>query len=123
MLFFEVDHATSAAVGGVGFAGGAGRALHALDQSSYVIPERVAVVVQVASGARLAVEAHGVPPSDVGELAGKFAHGLRIVRSNDALHSHGDVAAARGVHVRPDGIGPIEELKEVPDTLAALEDG
>ena len=81
----EIDHAPSAAVGGVGFAGGVGRTLHPLDQCAHVVAQRVAVMVQVASGARLAVEAHGVPPCDVGELAGEFAHRLRVVGADDAI--------------------------------------
>ena len=119
----EVDHATAAAVGSVGFPGGVGRFFHLFDQVPDFVAKRAAVIVQVASGARLAVETPGVPPCDVGELAGKFAHCLRVVGADDGSHAHGDMAAARGVHVRPDGVGPPDELQQVFDARSPLEDG
>ena len=116
---FEIDHPASASAGCVGFPDWVAVALHLADQSSHVFAKRVAVAIQVASRTRLPVEAHGMPTCDVSELATKFAHGLRVIRADDRFDSDGDVASTRGVHVRPDGIGPFDKLKEMFDTLAA----
>jgi len=43
----------------------------------------------------------------------------RSISADDRFDSDGDVASTRGVHVRPDGIGPFDKLKEMFDTLAA----
>ena len=119
----EVDHATAAAVGSVGFPGGVGRCFHLFDQVPDIVAKSAAVLVQVASSARLPVEAHGVPPCDVGELAGKFAHCLRVVGADDGGHAHRDMAAAGGVDVRPDGVGPFDELQQVLNTRSPVENG
>ena len=119
----EVDHPPSALAGSHRLEARVRSAFHLANQRSHVVAQRVAVAVQVASGARLAVEAHGVPACDVGELAGVFAHRLRVVRADDGFDAHGDVAAAGPVDVRADGPRPFEELEQVGHPVAALEDG
>ena len=116
---FEIDHPASASIGCVGFSCRIAVAFHLANQRANVIAERVAVAVQVASSARLPIEAHGMPTCDVSKLATKLAHGLRVIRADDRFDSDGDVASTRGVHVRPDGIRPFDKLNEMFDTLAA----
>ena len=83
----------------------------------------MAVAVQVASCSRLAVERHRVPPRDVGELACVFAHRLRVVRADDGFDAHRDVHAAGTIDVRADCLCPFDEVDQMGNAIASVEDG
>ena len=90
---------------------------------SSLLIERVAVVVEVAIRARLAVEAARVPAGDVGKLADELAHRFRVGRADDGLNAHGDVAAAGAVHRGTEGIEPFNEPDQMLHTVLTMEDG
>ena len=118
----EVYHAASAAVGQVALVL-RGCLLHLGNQFANFVFEDMGESIQMASGPRLAIEAHGVPLGDVGELAGKFAHALWVVGADDGGNADGDVTSAGGVHLGPDGVGKGNKVDQVVDPGDPLQDG
>ncbi len=89
-------------------------------------PQTLALLIPMwplASGSRLPVEAHGVPPCDVGELVRKFTHRLRIVGANDGFDTHGDMTTTGSIHRGPDSLRPIEEFEDALDAPLPLKMG
>ncbi len=83
----------------------------------------VGVAVQVAASARLAVEAHGVPLRDVGQLAHELADLAGVARTDDGLDAHGDMQPAGFIDRAADLVYPPHEVAQVDQALFPLEDG
>jgi hypothetical protein len=119
----KIDHAATALLGALGF----DPFLLAGDDLAHVLSglliQGVAVVVEVAVRARLAVEAAGVPATNVGKFAQEGADSLGIRGPDDRFNAHSDVEAAGGIHGCTDGLQPLDHVGEVLDPGFAVEDG